>query len=464
MKALRNFSILFALLTLLGLFTARMAIASPAASESRDSALQADAQPEKEPTSADTAEVGFITVDGVAQETAVSTTLPTFAPHTPNGPAYSTETEPNGTIATANPIVGTTAVIWGTIYPNADEDFYTFTATAGDRVYAAAMTSFSANGSSDSNIEIQDSVGTVLEVDNDDGSLGGLSSSIAGTIIPSSGTYYIRMRHNSATSQLRPYVLHFQLQSGAPIPEIEPNNSAATATPLVGSSWVSGVVDPAADVDFYSLPLTAGDTVYLSLDMNPERDGTTWNGRVGLGLFGTLANQILVVNDASVTSPNSEAMFYTVKDTGTYYVYVDEPAAGGAATFTYNLTVTVRPAAAPAGACNTYTNSTPFAITDVGTTESTITVPIPSRIADLDVAVNLTHANMPDLDVSLISPQNNINGLFTDIGAATETAMNLELDDEAGVPFAFTVVSGMRLQPELTYRLSWFDGEEASGT
>lgn len=464
MKALRNFSILFTLLTLLGLFTARMATASPVASESRDSAFQADAQPEKEPTSADTAEVGFITVDGVAQETAVSTTLPTFAPHTPNGPAYSTETEPNGTIATANPIVGTTAVIWGTIYPNADEDFYAFTATAGDRVYVAAMTSFSANSSTDSNIEIQDSVGTVLEVDNDDGSLGGLSSSIAGTIIPSSGTYYIRMRHNSATGQLRPYVLHFQLQSGSPTPEVESNNTTGTANPLPGSGWVSGSVDPAADVDFYSVALNAGDTVYLSLDMNPERDGTTWNGRVGLGLFGTLANQILVVNDASTTSPNSEAMFYTVKDTGTYYVYVDEPVAGGAATFTYNLSVTVRPAAASAGACNTYTNSTPFAITDVGTTESTITVPIPSRIADLDVAVNLTHTNMPDLDVSLISPQNNINGLFTDIGAAAETAMNLELDDEAGVPFAFTVVSGMRLQPELAYRLNWFDGEEASGT
>jgi hypothetical protein len=72
---------------------------------------------------------------------------------------------------------------------------------------------------------------------------------------------------------------------------------------------------------------------------------------------------------------------------------------------------------------------------------------------------------MPDLDVHLVSPAGNDNGLFTDIGSNTQQAMNLTLDDEAGVPIGlYTVVSGMTYAPELAYRLGWFDGEDAGGT
>lgn len=404
--------------------------------------------------------------------------VPSFVPANANnvnavlGQNFVNESEPNNSAATADPLGGTNVVALGTVFPAADTDYYSFTAAAGDRVYAATMTLFDASASGDTTLNLYASDGTtILETDLNDGSFNASSSTIAGTTLATAGTYYLEVRHNVATGTVRPYHLHVQVQSGSPTAETEANNTPATANALPASGWMSGSIDPAGDVDFFSLSLTAGDSVYLSLDLNPERDATAWNGRLGFALFGNApSNQILVVNDASATSPNSEAFFMTVKNTGTYYAYVDSPVAGtGGPTFTYNLSVSVHPAAAPTGTCTTYTNNTPVAIpTGPGSVTSTLNVPGAPIIGDLDVTINITHTFMQDLDVNLTSPQGNDNGLFSDIGAATtggpQTALNLVLDDEAALPPAFALSSPFYLQPELAYRLSWFDGENAGGT
>ena len=52
--------------------------------------------------------------------------------------AFAGENEPNGTTATASPIAGTNVVVRGMLYPNGDVDFYSFTASAGDRQTASA--------------------------------------------------------------------------------------------------------------------------------------------------------------------------------------------------------------------------------------------------------------------------------------------------------------------------------------
>ncbi|MCL4870288.1 MAG: proprotein convertase P-domain-containing protein [Anaerolineae bacterium] len=383
------------------------------------------------------------------------------------GPAIMYEVEPNGTAATANPITGSSAVIEANIYPNADEDYFSFTAAAGDRVYAATMTSFSGNASTDSRLWVLDTDGTtILEFDDDDGTFGGLSSSIAGVTIPAGGTYYLRVSHFSATGQLRPYRLYFQLRSGSPTAETEPNNLANGGQPIPASGWVSGVINPAADNDVFTIALNAGDTVFISLDMDPERDGgTTWNGRVGLGAFGAPAS-ILLANDASTTSPNSEAFFMTVQNAGTYLVYVDQAASGGNPAWTYHLSVSVFPHTPATANCTTYTSTdVPVTIpTGPGLVSSTLTVPGNPRIADIDVTIHITHTAMADLDVHLVSPAGNDNGLFTDVGAAAQQGMNLILDDEAGIPIGlFTINSGMRYAPEQAYRLDWFDGIDAGG-
>ncbi|MBI4917029.1 MAG: pre-peptidase C-terminal domain-containing protein [Acidobacteria bacterium] len=385
--------------------------------------------------------------------------LPGVAEAPTTGQSFVEEVEPNDTSATATPAGGTDVVVRGYVYGNGDVDYYSFTAAAGDRVYAATQTSFSASASTDSVLTLLGTDGTTtIEEDDNDGTLGASSSTIAGATIPSAGTYFLRVRHFSATSQLRPYHLHLKVQSGSPTAEVEPNDDVATAQALPAAGWISGSTSSATDVDFYSITLNAGDTVFLSLDLDPERDTTTWNGQVGLGVFNGF---ILVANDASVTSPNSEAFFMTVKDAGTYYAFVG---VGAGTTFgTYHLSVGVR----PAGATCTTTTSTdvPKTIPDgPGSVTSTLTLPPGTRIGSLAVLLDLTHANMPDLDITLTSPDGSIVGLLSDIGANTQTAMNLRLDDDAGIPIgAYTVVSGPVYQPELAYRLAWFNGMDAAG-
>ncbi|HEX4953929.1 MAG TPA: proprotein convertase P-domain-containing protein [Thermoanaerobaculia bacterium] len=407
------------------------------------------------------------------------------------GQGYGGEVEPNGTTATASPIVGTNTVVRSVLFPNGDIDFYSFSATAGDRIYLAAMTSFSAGNSTDAQLTLLASDGTtVIEFDDDNGTFAGLSPSIAGAVIPTTGTYFIRVNDFTAgTTSERPYELHFRIQSGAPTPEVESNDTPATANPLPASGWVSGTRNPAAatEQDWYSFALSAGDTVFLSLDVDPEDDLVVWNGRLGIALFGDASNQILVVDDAGTgditPNPNrpSEALFMTVKNAGTYFAFVDSAsAATGGPTATYHLSVSIHPATNEGVNCTTYTSTNvPQTIgPGTGLVSSTITVPGNPRIADLDVEIVLNHALMQDLDVHLRSPAGNDNGLFADIGAAAtggQTMMDAVFDDEAGIPPAFTVLRGLQLKPENNstagtastsgaYRLSWFDGENAGGT
>ncbi len=418
----------------------------------------ASAQPQREPPEPEQNERQLLPIPGRGALPALrGAVLPasTMAAH---------EVEPNDAPASATPIASSSARLRGDIFPNGDVDWYAFIANAGDRVYAATMTSFSASGSTDSVLTLFAPDGsTVLEEDDNDGTFGGNASTIAGTVLLEGGIHYLRVRHFNATTQLRPYDLYLQVRSGSPAAEVEPNSPAPQ--PMPESGWASGAITPAADTDLYSFDLAAGDAVFLSLDTDPERDGIAWNGRIGLGPINGL---VLAGNDGSVTSPNSEALFLTVKDAGTYFAYVDEAAAGGAGTFSYHLSVTRFPAVPATPVCTTYSSTdTPLAIPDgPGLVTSSITVPGNPRVADLDLVLNLTHANMPDLDLTLVAPAGNEVALFTDIGSSTQTQMNLRLDDEAALPItSFSVVSGVAVQGEAqTARLSWLDGQDAGGT
>ena len=102
------------------------------------------------------------------------------------------------------------------------------------------MTSFFAAGI-DSLLTLYASDGaTVIETDNENGTFGTLSSSIAGAVIPSTGTYYIRVNENTGTSYVRPYELWLNVQSGTSSPEVEANDTQGTDNPLPANGWVSG--------------------------------------------------------------------------------------------------------------------------------------------------------------------------------------------------------------------------------
>lgn len=418
----------------------------------------------KEPGSGkrdDTSEISVLNLNTRDVASAPQHLLNQVSPSSPLGQSLVQEVEPNDTAATAQ-LISASSLIHANIFPTADSDFFKFTAVAGDVVYTATMTSFSAS-STDTVLDLLDQDGTtVLETDDQDGSLGGNASTIAGKVIPGTGTYFIRVR---SAGQARPYRLYFRLQSGTPVTEIEPNDTPGTAMLLPVSGWITGTTSSGADLDYYTLSLNAGDTVFASLDADPTRDNTQWDTQLGVAIFGTPPS-ILVVADAtapSLANPTSEAIFMTVKDAGQYYVRV---ASNTGTTFgDYGLSVTVIPAAA--GTCTTYasTNVPQVIPTGPAIVDSTLTIPGNPRIASVSLTLDLTHALMTDLDVALITPAGNENSVFTDIGSATQPIMLTSIDDDNGIPIGlFTVVQGPGFTPEFNYRLGWLTGEDAGGT
>jgi subtilisin-like proprotein convertase family protein len=386
------------------------------------------------------------------------------------------EIEPNNSVAAAQVLTGTNIKIQGYIQPGTDNDYYAITAAAGDRLYTATQTSLSSGGSGltgDGTIEVIATDGTtVLELDNDDGSFAATAPSVAGLVLPTAGTYYIRMRHSSASpaSEIDPYFLYIRLQSAAPTAEVEPNNNGGTPNPIPASGHVSGVIDPATptiDNDTWSIALNAGDTIFVSVDANPERDGTTFNPRLGIGLFD---NFFVLADGSAAVSPNSEAFFMTVKDAGNYVIYVDTAVAGAGPTATYNMSVSVIPRET-IRTCTTYTSTDvpqtiPLA---AGIAVSTVNVPDARTIANLRVNLNITHTTLGELDVSLVSPDGNEVVLFDDPPAAaagtTAPQIDVTLDDENGLTMAlFGINKPIAWQPESLGRLEWFRNQNSLGT
>src|SRR5687767_5261706 len=208
------------------------------------------------------------------------------------GTDLGSESEPNNTFATADVLSGTDGKIKGSLFSGVtvpaatDPDWYSFTTTvANSKIYAAIINSPAS--SQDSLLAVFASDGTtLLELDDQDGSFGGGSSSIAGTTLATPGTYYLRVTNFSTTAPIAPYDLYFAVRSGATTAETEPNNSG-TPQLLPVSQYVNGAIDPVGDTDTFTFTANAGDTVFVSQDLDPERDVTTFNGRLGLGLFGT---------------------------------------------------------------------------------------------------------------------------------------------------------------------------------
>ncbi|MEQ1675330.1 MAG: PKD-like domain-containing protein [Chitinophagaceae bacterium] len=383
------------------------------------------------------------------------------------------ETEPNNTPATATPIASTPAKIKGNISPDGEFDYYSFTAAAGDKVFATVQTSFSGNATSDADLRLFASDGTTLiEYDDADGSFGGLTPSIAGATLPSAGTYYIQVSHFSATNRIHGYDLYVKLQSGVPTPEVESNDTPATANVMPASGWVSGARNPAAatEQDWFSVTLAAGESVFISMDLDPERDNVQYDGRLGFALFGDANNQILVVNDASTgsaTNPLSEAFLFTAKTAGTYYVFADAASAAvGGPTATY--TISYSKFAATTASYVTYTSvDVPKTIgPGAGSVTSTLTIPDSKLINDVSVNINLTHALMADIDATLTTPNGTILHLFTDIGATAtggQALMDMTLNDNAAIPPAFTVLRPVVYQPEIQTKLDMLKGVNTSG-
>lgn len=207
----------------------------------------------------------------------------TLAPFCPGNDA---EIEANDTPGSATPLTltATTRGIYGEVSPAGDVDYFSFTATAGQRLWLSIDTGVPALPGSttrDSVVEVYGPDGALLERDDDDGTgngrgatvLSSEASLIAGLPLAGSGTYLVRVSARAAAATLRPYALIAALAPATAAPEIEPNDTPANAQMLFGNA-IAGTLSGPGDVDYYRASLLDAGQSFIVADGDPERDGT----------------------------------------------------------------------------------------------------------------------------------------------------------------------------------------------
>ncbi|HEV7396028.1 MAG TPA: hypothetical protein VGN86_05920, partial [Pyrinomonadaceae bacterium] len=151
----------------------------------------------------------------------------------------------------------------------------------------------------------------------------GLASMIAGRTLTAGGTYFIRVQAFSATGIVNPYRLFVSLTNVAATPEVEANDTAATANVANSPALRSGSIGVLGDADYYSVSANAGDTIFFQADADTDRDG---NGSDLVVEFRSPADAVLLSVDSSITgdtdNPAAEGANYTVPASGTYFIKV----------------------------------------------------------------------------------------------------------------------------------------------
>lgn len=346
-------------------------------------------------------------------------------------PFTGTETENNDTSATANAIDVSgqrTAIISGSLSSAADDDFFTFTAAAGTRVWIYTDTGGTQNpgaASRDTLIDLIAADGTtVIEGDDDDGTGNGgdatveslTASAIAGRTLTTGGTYFIRV--TALNNVVNPYRLFVVVTTAAAVAEVDPNGAAFSANTIVAAGGAttglrSGAFNAVGDFDYFAVAADAGNTIYFNADGDPERDGST---DLVLQLRDPSDNLLFSADASSGGIGAAEASNYVVPTSGVYYVRVSHFSPAG--TGTYNLMVAVaggadlgitkvtsNPTPTNGGAAFSYTlvvtNFGPEAATDV-----VVTDPLPPGIVFQNVSVN----SIPSGSISCTGPPLGTNG------------------------------------------------------
>lgn len=211
------------------------------------------------------------------------------------------ESEPNNDPSVAGPL---NCGVTGSIADGGDVDFYSLgSPPAGTRLFAMAEAGASGvNRGTSFDLQMRVTNTTVtLEYDADDlvDPYGSSSAGVAGTPLQTGVPQFLRINHTTATSIAEPYRIYSVLQSGTPVNEIEPNDTPAQALGAQ-SNYFAGTLPASTDVDFYAFQAPAGAMIYLSLDQQPLRTGSTATGNHTLALWDS-AGQLFLANDGATT-------------------------------------------------------------------------------------------------------------------------------------------------------------------
>ncbi|MFQ5630954.1 MAG: T9SS type A sorting domain-containing protein, partial [bacterium] len=195
------------------------------------------------------------------------------------------ETEPNGSAASANS-TAYGVIMAGKVDSGNDEDWFSFSASAGD-VFDAFAFAEEFRSPLDAYMTLYDTDGSTILTFNDDYEQDDPRILF---MIPTNGTYYLQVTPFDA-EQLGDYELSLTfLGAGA---ETEPNNSIATANVLSTQSDAAfGDIGQKDDSDYYAITVDAGATVGLRLesildDATPDMVLAVYNA----------AGELVVVND-----------------------------------------------------------------------------------------------------------------------------------------------------------------------
>ncbi len=255
------------------------------------------------------------------------------------------ETEPNDTSGTATAITYGAKVTGST--SAGDEDWFSFTGTAGDIVHLQQFDTDNAQGSVDNaTFELLESDGTTPVASSNGGTFAATRA-----LLTSTGTYYVRVTPDaSPTSTTWAFRLLRYSHAGF---EAESNDTPATADAFDSNGRAAGVIATAGDVDVFSFSATADHLVSFSVY---AQAGEQSDGLDDLGVNGSTLDPMVVVRDAdgnvvaksdgsvvnvdteSITDPLATiAVAFVPTTTGTYTVEVTDTTGTGSSTHTYVL-------------------------------------------------------------------------------------------------------------------------------
>jgi len=262
--------------------------------------------------------------------------------------ALPTETEPNGTTATADGISYGDS-FEGTI-SSADTDFYTFSGAAGDRVLVEVLPA-----------TVATPVGVAFLMPDGLSPLGGDSDQFGGvvtgrTLLPATGIYFMRI--TAVAPAPVTYVASFARRSTAAF-ESEPNDGTAAASDLDAIGRVAGVIAAAGDRDVYRFTAARDELVVCSiLATRVVRNTVGSDGyRAFSGHGSTLKPRLRLLRSdglqlaSSVFTPGSNcvgaedivdglptlAVAFVAPAAGTYFLEVAAEDGTGSASHTYSV-------------------------------------------------------------------------------------------------------------------------------
>jgi hypothetical protein len=211
-----------------------------------------------------------------------------------------------------------------------DVDYFAFTATAGQKVFAYVDTGGAATGSSRNVIlTLYASDGTtVLQSDEgngtgSDGSSG--SASIAGRTLPGTGTavYYVEVASASGVDTVNPYHLYVSLVNPSSLQSLQGGLSFSSAPQIsTGSHFITGSIACNQGVinSYYAMFATQGSRLFLSNDLSPDRSAGFYGSMYVHGQDG----QYMAGSSSAAGGevPPSNAFDYIVRADGMYYIRV----------------------------------------------------------------------------------------------------------------------------------------------